>query len=221
MDATKRIAAAIAAAGTLSALILVGERIERAELRSPPPPPPTLTPTPTPTPTPAPTPTPQPGGAIGACVVHVGTAIVCGAQIGATVTVSWGGVTYSATAGIGRAAALPAPPGWMTQAATVALPGRTVVVPPVRIIRAMTATNALSVTAPSTVTIWHLSWDATAGAHRGLRYDVPPGIWVPPRGLNPRDVLYAEVALGNAWQDAARYPILWRRLFLPMVRRDN
>lgn len=202
-DATKRIAAAMAAAGTLAALILAGEQIERAELRSPPPPP---------------TPTPQPGGA---CVVHVGTAIVCGAQISATVTVSWGGVTYSATAGIGRAAALPAPPGWMTQAVTVALPGRTVVVPPVRIIRAMTATNALSVTAPSTVTIWHLSWDATAGAHRGLRYDVPPGIWVPPRGLNPRDVLYAEVALGNAWQDAARYPILWRRLFLPMVRRDN
>lgn len=203
-DTPKRIAAAIAAAGTLAALILAGEQIERAELRSPHAPPPT------------PTPTPQPGGEIGACVVHVGTAIVCGAQISATIAVSWGGVTYTATAGIGRAAALPAPPGWLTQPVTVSLPGRTVVVPPVRVIRAV---DALSVTAPSTVTIWHLSWDATAGAHRGLRYDVPPGAWTPPAGLHQRDAIYAEIALGNAWQDGARYPVLWRRLILPVVRR--
>lgn len=199
-----RIAASVAAAGILAAAIWLGGEIEHAALLS--------------SPLPPPTPTPQPGGTIGACVVHVGLATVCGANPSATVTISWGGVTYMATAGIGRAAMLPAPKGWLTQPVTVELPGRTVVVPPVRIIR---IADALSVTAPSTVTIWHLSWNATAGAHRGLKYDVPPGLWTPPVAFNQRDVLYAELDLGNAERDAARYPVLWRRLFLPIVRRDN
>lgn len=200
----KQAATALAVAGAIATAAVLSDRVERAELLS----------------SPLPPSTPLPGGALGACVVHVGTAVVCGAPVSATVTISWGGVSYSAVAGIGRAAALPAPPGWLTQPVTVELPGRTVVVPPVRIVRPPNAT-ALSVTAPSTVTIWHLSWDAAAGAHRGYRYDVPPGMWAPPRGLHPRDELYAEVSLGNSFADGARYPVVWRQLWLPIIRRGS